>query len=206
MRIILLLSTLACFATAADKVFECGSAPCDWNNPSFWSPPGVPTATDSVTIPKGNSAYVDGGPALCASLALNAPMYLNAEASLNCGSVTLAADIIGEPDNYGIVVTSLTVPPLGYDLTINASSLRSASADQALTVTVTMSRLWLNGIDFDITSLVLDQSGSVVLGPQLNTWSPAKPAGMTVSGSGELILQNVHWSLSSVPQPITQWC
>ena len=71
----LVLTALGSYGDLTPKKWNGGSG--NWNDPDKWSPAGVPTADDAVTIPAGSTVTIHGSKAIAGSLALERSGRLN---------------------------------------------------------------------------------------------------------------------------------
>ena len=75
----------------------------NWNTPATWSPSGVPTASENVTITVDNPVIVDINPAVCHDLIINADATL----TINAGNaLTVNGTLTNSAGNSGLLVNS----------------------------------------------------------------------------------------------------
>jgi RHS repeat-associated protein/uncharacterized repeat protein (TIGR01451 family) len=160
----------------------------NWNTAANWSPPGIPGASDDVTISPASAATItiSSGTAPIKSLTTGS----NATLSITGGSLTVAAD---STLSGGLTMTggSLTASGAGTDLIVSGSTSVSgaslyANAGATLSLPNLDSYTQTNGMTFQASGggSVLNLSGVTSLGTMSSGWYVRAVSGGTVDLSG----------------------
>jgi hypothetical protein len=110
--LILLISLLNIQSLGGQKVFNIASG--YWNAAGNWSPAGVPSATDTVTIPGGRSCTVNAA-AACASLIIETGAVISVQRSLTVQTTSTVDGTISFTSTQGtkIFCGLVTIGPSG---------------------------------------------------------------------------------------------
>ncbi len=155
----------------AISYFSAGAGPSDWLNPNTWSPVGIPTNVDNVTISAGHTVQISLNGGVCLNLTINGSLIWTANRSLSVhGNYTVSASGIESAPSLGKIsffAPGTTVTVLGSShpkLYYNFASNRTIAAGSIITKT--------SGITQITSSKTVTNLGSLTLG----TFNPSAGA------------------------------
>jgi len=158
-----LLVSLSVNSFAAISYFSAGAGPSDWLNPNTWTPVGIPTNVDNVTISAGHTVQISLNGGACLNLTINGSLIWTSNKSLSVhGNYTVSASGIESAPSLGKITffaPGTTVTVLGSShpkLYYNFASDRTIAAGSVITKT--------GGITQIAASKTVTNLGSLTLG------------------------------------------
>lgn len=139
-----------------------GVGPSDWTNSASWSPVGIPTSSDDVTIDAGHTININTGTEKCRNLTVDGTLSFTSNKTINVfGNYVVSASGAESAPIYGKVAftgTGTTVTVLGTSharLYYNFINSRTITAGSVITKVNAITQLGANKTLTNLGSLTL---------------------------------------------------
>jgi hypothetical protein len=175
-------------ATAIETMTWNGSVSTDWANPCNWTPNGVPSATNPITIPTTANSPIIGKDANAASIKINAKLTINSGATLNINqAIDLQSGSINNDGTINIIGGGGISNINGSTITNNACGKIEVSSGN-----------YVNGGTTTNTGLILSNSLNNTSGTFTNNGilKPGTLTGTVINNSNSSVI------ISNTPAPI----
>jgi len=192
-----------------------GVGPANWNVATSWTPNGIPTLADNVTITAGHTVIVNASGLSCKDLTNNGVLQWSASTiSLNVygnytlnasGSESGAGRIIFLGTGTTLLVNGTTSSTLAYAFSTNRTILATSVINKSnATCTIGNNRTLTNLGDFTARTLTPSTNSTFINGTNailtITATSFFNGGIFTANATGNTV--NIKYSVGSIPDPI----
>jgi hypothetical protein len=160
--------------TLAGVAKSCVGAGGDWNNPAIWSPAGIPTAADNVTIISGCVVNVNVTDAVALNVTINAGGTLQSPTTgavitnnLTVGGNVINNGVLDFSTNGDTSAAILTFGAGGFDVALSGNGVMTDVRDITVAkgaigtvVDVTVTNFTVRGVNTDVAGYLTLTSGT----------------------------------------------